>query len=576
MGGTIAKRESIWQAVQVAAKSSNGVTFIGRKGLETRLEYYQLLQRGLEAAGRLQALGVEPGDRIAIVMRTGPELYDALLATWISGAVPVPLYPPLNLGTLKEYDAGTARMLRAASCKLVLTEPKIRPFLAAAARAADQPRPPVVLGKSAPGAVKPYAAKADDPALVQFSSGTTGQPKGALLTHGQIMANVEAIHALVLGVAPEEAGFCHVCVCWLPLYHDMGLIGCLIAAMAHGADLVLIPPEVFLAEPALWLRAISDHGGTVSPAPNFAFSYCAERIMDDALAGIDLSRWKLALNGAEAVTTKAMTAFRDRFQPYGFCTEALTPVYGLSEATLLVTANRGPRPTSPVTFDEDALVSRGVARPARPGSARGVELVSAGHPIAGTDLEIRNPDGAPLPEGTLGEVFVRGPSLMTGYVGTTESPIDDSGWLRTGDLGFLHEGELFLFSRADDVIVIRGRNFAPEGFERAATSVAGARRGRAAALAVGDADAGTDGVMILVERRAKLPLGDVALAREVTERIVEETGIRPAGVRILKRGTLPCTSSGKVRRGEARRRFALGPARTTPAPSSVQTAKASP
>lgn len=568
--------ESVVQAAQVAASSSRGVTFIGRRGSRTRIDYTELLGRGLEAAGRLQALGVAPGDRVAIVMRTGPDLYDALLAAWVTGAVPVTLYPPLGLGALKEYDAGTARMLRAASCKLLLTEPKIRPFLASATRMAELALPPVVLGQSAPSDVKAHAVKPDDPALVQFSSGTTGRPKGALLTHRQIMVNVEAIHALVLGVAPENSGFRHVCVCWLPLYHDMGLIGCLIAAMAHGADLVLIPPEVFLAEPALWLRAISDHGGTVSPAPNFAFSYCAERIPDDALDGIDLSRWKLALNGAEAVTASAMIAFSDRFGPYGFSAEAMTPVYGLSEASLIVAANRGPRPASPVAFDEHSLASRGVARPATPGSARTVELVSVGRPVAGTALEIRDPDGISLPEGTLGEVFVRGPSLMTGYVGTIESPFDDGGWLGTGDLGFLHEGQLFLFARADDVIVIRGRNFAPEGFERAATSVAGARRGRAAALAVRDAVTGTDGVVILVERRARLPLGDAALAREITRRILEETGIRPVGVRILKRGALPCTSSGKVRRGEARRRFALGSSRPAPAPGAVRTAETSP
>jgi acyl-CoA synthetase (AMP-forming)/AMP-acid ligase II len=507
-------------------------------------------------------------------MRTGPEFYDALLAAWITGAVPVPLYPPLNLGALRDYDTGTARMLGAASCKLLLTEAMIRPFLARAARTAGLALPPVVLGDAEDGDVRPYAARADDPALIQFSSGTTGQPKGALLTHGQIMANIEAIHALVLGVAPEDAGFRHVCVCWLPLYHDMGLIGCLIAAMAHGADLVLIPPEVFLAEPVLWLRAISDHGGTVSPAPNFAFSYCADRVSDDALAGIDLSRWRLALNGAEAVTGAAMTAFCDRFGPYGFSAEALTPVYGLSEATLLVTADRRPGPVSPVAFDEKALLSRGLARPATPGSARTVELVSVGHPVAGTSVEIRAPDGTPSSEGMLGEIYVRGPSLMSGYVGTTAQGIGDGGWFRTGDLGFLHDGELFLFSRADDVLVIRGRNFAPEGFERAATSVAGVRRGRAAALAIGDTGTGTGGVMILAERRSKLPLGDAALVREITRRILEETGIRPAGVKILKRGALPCTSSGKVRRGEARCRFVLGWSGATPAAAPALAAEA--
>jgi acyl-CoA synthetase (AMP-forming)/AMP-acid ligase II len=435
----------------------------------------------------------------------------------LAGAVPVPLYPPLRLGRMEEFHRRTARMLQVSGARVVLSDSRISRFLGVAVAEA---RPPLGLQRVRRGQPITVHSSPSDLLLIQFSSGTTVDPKPVALTHANVLANIAAIETIVPG-DDAQAG-----VSWLPLYHDMGLIGCLLLAVHRPGPLTLIPPEVFLARPAIWLRAISRKRATISVAPNFAYGLCVRRVRDSEMEGVDLSSWRFALNGAEPVAPAVLRRFSERFAPNGFDARALMPVYGLSEASLAVAftpSGRGPRTWI----------------------AGGRELASVGAPLPGIDIDVRG-----------GRIFVRGPSVMQGYFGnpaaTREALID--GWLDTGDLGFVDGGELFVSGRAKDLVILRGVNHAPQEFEDALDGVDGVRPGCTAAVGVPTAEG--EELVLLVETD-----GD-ADAEWIRGRVIERTGIRPSQVHLLAPGTLPRTSSGKLRRSEALRQLLAGELRS--------------
>ena len=488
----------------LAAAGKGGLTFVDARENERWFTFAELHARARRAAGALRSKGVQRGDRVAIVLPTCVEFIDAFFGALLAGAVPVPLYPPVRLGRLDEFHARTARMLEVTQARLVLSDARIGKFLRVRSERVELGEPFEDMG--AP----------DDLALIQFSSGTTVDPKPVALTHAAILANVAAIDTIVPG-DDRQAG-----VSWLPLYHDMGLIGCLLLAVCHPGPLTLLPPEVFLARPALWLRAISRHKATLSVAPNFAYGLCARRIRDEDLAGCDLSSWRFALNGAEPVAPSVLRRFAGRFGKFGFSEQALMPVYGLSEASLAVTftpSGRGPRTLH---------MSRR-------------ELASVGAPLPGIDVDVRD-----------GRVFVRGPSLMREYFGNAAatSRALAEGWLDTGDLGFVEGGELFIEGRAKDVVIVAGANHAPQEFEDALDGLDGVRPG--CAVAVGRPGDEGEELVLLVEAL------EAASDEAVKARVVERTGVLPREVRLLAPGTLPRTSSGKLRRAEALRQLLAG------------------
>ncbi len=543
------RHPTLVEALEAAARSPCGVTFVDLRERERRASWAEVRERAGRAATAYRAWGVRPGDRVAIVLRTEPAFLDAFLGAWLAGAVPVPLYPPVRLGRLEEYLASTARMLRVSGAALVVSGGgTLRLLGEAVARAGPRlgwRAAPALLAEGAAGPAEP--ADPDRLALVQFSSGSTVDPKPVALTHAALQAQADALVALV-GPTPRD-----VLVSWLPLYHDMGLIGGLLAGMSYPGPLVLIPPEHFLARPALWLRAISRHRGTVSVAPSFAYSTCAERIADAELAGCDLRSWRLALDGAEPVSGEALRRFAARFAPSGLDPAALVPVYGLSEAALAVTAAAPGGPLQGVRIDAAQLAGAGRLAP----GAR--EVMSVGRPIPGVEVELRDEGGRPAGEGRLGRIFVRGPSLMRGYLGDEAATgrALAGGWLDTGDLGFELGGELHVHGRARDLVIVRGANHAPEEFEAALEGLPGVRRGRAVAVGADDGDG--ERLLLLVERaRGRGPAGDRALEEEIRRAVRERTGVEPARIRLLAPGALPRTSSGKLRRQEALRRHLAG------------------
>ncbi len=540
-----------------AAQSSRGVRFVDRREKDTFFEYREIYRRATQAAGGLEQRGVRPGDRVAIVLPTGVAFFDVFYGALLMGAVPVPLYPPVRLGRLDDYHARTAAMLDACGARMLLTNRLIGRLLGRTLRQAPAELVTETVEDLPRKAPSSFTAGPDQTALIQFSSGTSASPKPVRLTHRQILANVEAILGVILEAYPEGPELTHVAASWLPLYHDMGLVGTVFTAVAHLSDLVLLPPEVFVARPALWLRTISRYRATVSPAPNFAYALCAAKVKDEELEGVDLSSWRMALNGAEPVTPSVLAHFLTRFRRYGLREEALAPVYGLSEAALAVTFSDPLKRFQHVSFDRDRLALEGRAE----ASSNGHELVSLGRPLPGYALRVVDDDGNPLPDGRVGQILVQGPSIMEGYHELAEltSEVFRDGWLDTGDMGFIHEGSLFLYGRKKDLIILRGRNYAPHDIEQNLEGLPGLRAGCWAAVGLVPEGGEGEELVVLVERtRRGRASEDAELARAVSARISERTGLVAGRVLVLRSGTLPRTSSGKIRRSEARKQMLSG------------------
>ncbi|MGA9520666.1 MAG: AMP-binding protein [Myxococcaceae bacterium] len=546
-------------ALDRAVGHDSGLTFVDARERDTFLPWREVRERALRVAAELTARGVRKGERVAIVLPTAPDFCDAFFGALYAGAVPVPLYPPVRLGRLDEYHRATARMLQAVDARIVVTDARVRLLLG---QALGMARPALgmctaselVAGKRGQAA----SPAAEDLALIQFSSGSTVDPKPVALTHRALIEQT----GLLKSHLPEVPGVRTVGVSWLPLYHDMGLIGCLLAAVHWPGSLVLIPPELFLAKPALWLRTISRFRATISPAPNFAFGLCLKRVRDEELDGVDLSSWTYAPTGAEPISIQVLQRFGQRFASVGFRSEALVPAYGLAEAGLAVTLGRRGGALRAAQIDPQHL--------ARTGEIRDGEraVASVGAPVSGFEVEVRDEQNAALPPGRVGRIHVRGPSLMEGYFGAPEATsralVD--GWLDTGDLGFMRDSELYVTGRARDIVVIRGANHVPQEFEECLDGIPGVRAGCTAAVGYLPAQTIGEELLLLVETTADAPQD---LAAQVQARVAEHTGIRPHAVELLRPGTLPRTSSGKLRRREALRRYLAGELRPPKKPGAA-------
>ncbi len=539
---------------------ATGVRVLDRDGAATWLSWADVLDRALGSCAWLQEIGVRRGDRVALIFPTEPGFFDAFFGVLLAGAIPVPLYPPVRLGRLDEYLAGTTRMLRAIDARVLLASRRVYALLGRVAHDAAPPLGCRTLESRPPGTARPVATGPRDLALVQFSSGTTREPKPVALANDAIAAQA----VLLNSYWPDDEHLTHSGVSWLPLYHDMGLIGCVMTAIERPGSVTLIPPEMFVTRPATWLQAISRYRASLSPAPNFGYSLAVQRIRDDELRGVDLSCWRVALCGAEPVVADVLRAFAARFAPLGFAREALTPVYGLSEAALAVTFSDPALAFVARRFDRHALATRAVAREAQDGR----EIVSVGRPVPGFEIRVRGARGAVLPEGRIGVVECRGPSLMEGYLGLPEATAETirDGWLSTGDLGFTWRGELFLTGRRKDVLLVRGGNHSPDEVEQAVMSVEGVRRGCAVAVSWLPEDADGEELLLFVEAARDVPQERFdAIASECARSAVAATGLSADRVIVLPPGTLPRTSSGKLRRREALARYLAG--RLTPGPA---------
>ena len=534
-----------------AAASDGGIVFVDSHEHETTLSYRDLYARARRVASALGDLGVAAGDRVGIAAPTSIDFMDAFFGVVLAGGVAAPLCSAPRFRRDGGYARGIARQLASVGARLCLADARTAVALDTAdllTRDIRVSTPHDLLQRSRGEAE--LAVSPETLALIQFSSGSTSAPKGVALSH----------HALVMQTAMLDAIFRepdavdHVMVSWLPLYHDMGLVGTLLLPLLMRIPTVLLTPEAFITRPVTWLRAISRHRGTITTAPNFAYDLCLQRITDPAAADIRLDTLRRALNGAEPVSATVMERFHERFSACGLRAGVLRPVYGLAEATLAVTHPVVPRdPVRILSIDAETL-----ARDARvvPGARR---LVSVGQPMPGVRIQIRDPRGRTLADGEAGRIFVSSPSLMHGYFGdpVATSQVLSSGWLDTGDIGFVDAGELFIAGRAKDVVIIRGANHPPQDFEECLDACDGIRRGRVVAAGFVPAGHEAEELLILAERSSP-HADDGPVTQRIRAEILERIGIRAHTIALLPKGTLPLTTSGKLRRREAVQRFLRG------------------
>ena len=541
------------------------VRLVDEREAETVLTYGALLEGAHRIASGLVASQLTPGRAVAIMLPTGLDYLQCFFGVQIAGGVPLPIYPPARLAQLEDHLRRHERILENADAEWLVTFDEARQVSRLlAARASRRLRVATVRELAEAGARAGVSDPdlgagpgPDDVAFLQYTSGSTGQPKGVVLTHRNVLASLDAM-ARALSASPRD-----VFVSWLPLYHDLGLIAAWLGGVVYGFPLVLMSPLTFLARPARWLRAVHRHRGTLSGGPNFAFELCTRRVADEEIEGLDLSSWRVAFNGAEPVHPDTLGAFAARFAPFGFDPNALAPVYGLAEATLGVAFTPVGRGPLVERVARASLQRERRAEPAAAGDEAALRFVSSGVPIPGFEVRTVDDGGRETPERVEGRLQFRGPSTTSGYYRdrAATAALFDGDWLESGDLAYVAGGELFITGRVKDVVIRAGRNLHPYDFEQAAGDLAGVRRGCVAlfsARARDGAAVGTERLVAVAETRETDPARRAevraALGRLAEERLgqpVDETVLAPPHT-VLK------TSSGKIRRRAMAERYESG------------------
>lgn len=557
-----------WHASQDGARTH--LILIDESFNETRITYSELCREALEIAGGLRATGIERGDTVALMLPTSREYFVCFLGILLCNAIPVPLYPPAQLQALEEHVARNAAILNNAQAKALISFDKVATIAQLLALRVPQLRHvllPQQIRHMPLDRVEP--AHPSDVALLQYTSGSTGDPKGVTLTHANLLANIRAMGDRI-GVTPHD-----VMISWLPLYHDMGLIGAWLAPLYYALPVVIASPLMFLARPASWLHLVNRYRGTLTAAPNFAYDRCARQLRDDELAGVDLSSLRYMFCGAEPVNQNTMRAFAARFERYGLHPGAIAPVYGLAENTLAVTFPPPGRGLHTDRVVRAAYDGQQVATEALNGDDT-TEIVGCGFALDGTELRIVDSAGHALAERHIGRIEFRGTSATEGY---WQNPAQtarliDGGWLDTGDLGYIANGELFVTGRVKDMIIRGGQHFFPYELEEKIGRLSGVIHGGVAVCGGSDSSGATERLVILAETRlkdagereslkAKINAATIALYGTPAEHVelVPPDGIlRTPGGKIRHAATLQAyTSTGGVlvRRPVWRQLFAL-------------------
>ena len=533
---------------------------------EHAISYRALWEGALAYAARLSEAGLQPGQTVAIMLPTSKEYLFCFYGTLLAGGIPVPLYPPARLTTIEDHLTRHVGILKSAGATLMVTIPEAK-ALAWLLRAQVESLRAVLVPGDFPAHLAnetkgftPVPGGSGQIGFLQYTSGSTGQPKGVVLTHANLLANVRA-----MGRA-ARAGSADVFVSWLPLYHDMGLIGGCFATMFLGFPVVLMSPLAFLSRPSQWLRVIHRHRGTISGGPNFAYELCMRRIPELELEGLDLSSWRFAFNGAEPVSPETMTQFEQRFGKYGFARNVMSPVYGLAEASVgLAFTPPGERWRVDV-LDREHFSLEAEAIPAKPGDPAPLKIVACGTVIPDHDLRVVDAAGLELPDRHEGQLQFRGPSATTGYFRNPEATktLFDGDWVNTGDRAYLFQGRLYITGREKDIIIRGGRNISPYELEEAVGDLAGVRRGCVAVFGSTDAVSGTERVVVLAETRERDAARHQELKAKINELAIGLIGAPVDDIVLAPPHTVPKTSSGKIRRIAAREYYERGPSAVKP------------
>jgi 1-acyl-sn-glycerol-3-phosphate acyltransferase len=532
-------------------------------GHERSITYRQLRERARAVARGLLTRGLEPGERVAIMLPTGEAFFAAFFGVLYAGGVPTPIYPPARLSRLEEHLRRQANILCNARAVILVAAPEASAVGRLLGLQLESLRHiesvDELAAAGADGPPLPASQRAAEVALVQYTSGSTGDPKGVVLTHANLLANIRALGEAMQAVPSD------VFVSWLPLYHDMGLIGAWLGSLYFAAPLVVMSPLVFLVRPESWLWAIHRHKGTLSAAPNFAFELCLRRIEDPMIAGLDLSSLRMVTNGSEAVSPHTIGRFTTRFAPHGFRREAMAPVYGLAENAVGLAFP--PLGRSPIIdrVDRRELVDHGRATRAAPEATDALEFVACGRPLPGHQIRIVDATGE-VGERQEGRLQFRGPSASTGYLDNPAKTgeLFDGPWLNSGDLAYVAGGDVFITGRSKDIIIRAGRHIYPEELEGAIGDLAGVRKGCVAVFGTADPRAGTERLVVVAETRLTEATAIAALRRAIEETAGRLLDAPPEEILLIPPGSVLKTSSGKLRRTATRdlflrRRLGKGP-----------------
>jgi len=523
---------------------------------EEEITYGALMLDATTVAVRLQGLGLEAKQAVAIMLPTGREYFHAYFGILLAGGVPVPIYPPARLAQIEEHVRRHAGILSNAQATVLITVPEAMP-VARLLKAFVPGLREVIALTSLPGQrarPEPVAVHCEDVAFIQYTSGSTGNPKGVVLTHANLLANIRAIGEAVRITGDD------VFVSWLPLYHDMGLIAAWLASLYYGNPLVVMSPLTFLARPESWLRAIHRHRGTLTAAPNFAYELCLKRIDDRQMQGVDLSSLRLAANGAEPVSPETMERFIARFAKYGFRRESMAPVYGLAEATvalLVPPMGRGPLVDcirrQPFVRDRKAL-------PAAPDDPNPLRFVACGRPLPGHRIRVVDETGTEVGDREEGRLEFQGPSATAGYHRNPEETLRlrHGEWLDTGDRAYVAQGEAYITGRVKDIVIRGGRNIYPHEIEEAVGALPGVRKGCVAAIGSMDRASGTERLVVLAETHESDAARRDRLREAIVNAVADVLGEPPDEVVLAPPHAVLKTSSGKIRRAACREAVEAG------------------
>ena len=557
------------------------------------MTFGELYAAAQKCAEELARRGVPAGGRVSLMLPTSRQFFICFAGILLAGAVPVPIYPPFRADRIEEYaERQSAILNNAGVCLLVtfrraeavakLLKPRVKSLLGVVdaeklLEAAEKVPPP------APGALPAFISgsrvrKGSDIALLQYTSGSTGDPKGVTLTNANLLANMRVI-AKGLEMGPGSVG-----ISWLPLYHDMGLIGAWLTLLLHGVPLAVMSPLAFLTRPERWLQAMSKHRGTITAAPNFAYELCVRKVTDKAMEGVDLSSMRVVMNGAEPVNPETLERFANRFAKYGFRREAMFPVYGLAEASLGVTfppLDRAPRVER---VQREAFTAQGRAVPASADDESAIAFVSVGKTFPGHEVKIVDEQGNEVSERTEGFLWFRGPSSTSGYFENPaataklmpQGPVGPDGgypWLNSGDRAFQADGEIFITGRVKDIIIKGGRNLYPHEVEELASRAEGIRKGCVVAFGLKDKSSGTEKLVIVAESREHDAARRATIVKAINDEVSRGLGLPPDRVELIPPGSIPKTSSGKLRRDGTKQMYAAGTLTAGRPPAWVQIAK---
>ncbi len=560
-----------------------GFTFVSDEGVpgfsqnakahENSYSYQAVERTSARFGGALQALGLRKGDRVALILPQNEDFVFMFFGAIRAGIVPVPIYPPLGMGQLQRYLDNTRHIVQKSGAKALVTTAQIKRLLGTVQESCPELEQIVAIEglRDSGETLRPAHIELSDVAFLQFTSGSTSRPKGVTLTHENLAANVKCIMHDGLRSTSEDVG-----VSWLPLFHDMGLIGFVIAPLVYKVSSVFVPSLLFLKRPVSWFQAMTRHRGSIAYAPNFAYALAVKRIRERELDGIDLSTWRVAGCGAEPIRAETLHTFADAFAKVGFRREALLPSYGMAESSLAVSFTELERGLKSLCIDGERLWAEGRAHEVAEGAVGSVPIVSCGTGFPEHRFAVFASDDAQsltaLDEDRVGEIRIQGPSVMRGYWEDAEKTqaAFAGAWLRTGDLGFVHAENLYVCGRSKEVVIVNGRNYYPQDIEWEASKVPGVRKGNVIAFGASGADrervvvafelqidastaatAGTDPHSVLASVGPEVAL-------QVRKAVQEGMALTLDDAVALAPGTLPKTSSGKLQRAFSRSLYEAG------------------